>query len=370
MRPRAGIRAGLAAGAALLLAGAVGAGPPTFLFRERLGLKHHCPTLAELGDGSLLAAWYYGGTHHGESDVGGAILGAVKRRGRRGWSEPFVLHDSYRDAEGNPVLFWNPATRRLHLVTGTMRQDPRWDSLTTHWLRAPVAGARDLAPRAFRPVPWEAPRTLAGGRFAAGAPAAGDRGFVLRNRPLALGDRFVLPLYRHGADPGLATMELDAAREAWGPLRFVPAPGAEQAALADLGGGRVLLVARNTAGTPGSRAWVARSVDGGRTFGPLAPHPDLPNENGSLDLATLPDGRVVAVLNPARDRRRLELYLSEDGGERFRPHRVLEDEPDGEYSYPTLVLGRDGRDLHLVYSYCRRTIAYRRLPVASLGARP
>jgi predicted neuraminidase len=332
------------------------------IFPEALGLKHHCASLTELGDGSLLAAWYYGHTHHGESDVGGAILGAL--HGEGGWSEPFVLFDSYRDAEGNPVVHWDPTHRRLHLFTGTMREDFRWDSLTTHWLSADVAGAGDVKLGDFQPVEWGPPRTLVSGAWQEVDPGTGSRGYVLRNKPLVLGDRLLLPIYIHDANRYVGTWSMDLATETWSAISLVPADDAEQPALARLADGDLLMITRNTAA---GMAWTSKSSDDGGTWAPLTPHPSLVNANNSLDLVTLPDGTLVAVYNTDRSRNRLELGVSRDGGISWE-RRVLEDQKNAEFSYPTALLSRDGQTLHVVYSFLRRTIAHYRVPVAELSA--
>jgi predicted neuraminidase len=351
----------------LLLVAALGAGAAAraerrLIFPEQLGIKHHCATLTQLGGGSLLAAWYYGYTHHGESDVGGAILGALHAEGE--WSAPFVLFDSYRDAEGNPVIHWDPGHRRLHLFTGTMREDFKWDSLTTHWLTAEVATAADIRLGEFQPVTWGTPRTLVSGGWQEVDPEQGSRGYVLRNKPLVLPRRLLLPIYIHDANRYVGSWSMDLATEEWSAISLIPADDAEQPALARLASGDLLMVTRNTAA---GMAWTSRSSDEGRTWDPVAPHPSLVNENNSLDLVTLPDGALVAVYNTDRSRSRLELGVSRDDGATW-DRRVLEDQPNAEFSYPTALLDRDGETLHVVYSFLRRSIAHARIPVAELAA--
>ena len=43
---------------------------------------------------------------------------------------------------------------------------------------------------------------------------------------------------------------------------------------------------------------------------------------------------------------------------------TLESDP-GEYSYPAIIQGRDG-DLHITYTWNRKTIRYVRVPLASV----
>ena len=97
------------------------------------------------------------------------------------------------------------------------------------------------------------------------------------------------------------------------------------------------------------------SADGGRSWGRLRPTA-LPNPDSGIDAVTLRDGRALLVYNDSvRGRTPLRLALSADG-ERWRPSRVLEDAP-GEYSYPAVIQGQDGR-VHVTYTWNRRRIRY------------
>jgi predicted neuraminidase len=59
----------------------------------------------------------------------------------------------------------------------------------------------------------------------------------------------------------------------------------------------------------------------------------------------------------------LNLAVSHDG-DNFRMFYTLESEP-GEYSYPAVVQGREG-DLHITYTWNRRSIRYVRVPLATI----
>jgi predicted neuraminidase len=150
----------------------------------------------------------------------------------------------------------------------------------------------------------------------------------------------------------------------------------------------------------------SESRDGGQTWS--APEPtDVPNNNSSINVIRLRDGRLAMVCNPTSAAtsadRRVSLYdeieegddrpdatggcapiwgvprapmtlcVSGDGGLTWPLRRVVDDSPgtcltnnsiDGrnkELSYPYLLEGEEG-DLHLAYTYFRRAIKYVRLP--------
>ncbi|WP_345151181.1 exo-alpha-sialidase, partial [Nonomuraea rubra] len=116
--------------------------------------------------------------------------------------------------------------------------------------------------------------------------------------------------------------------------------------------------------------------------GPLPSGPNCPNNDSSVQLTRLGDGRLALVYNDAsleRDQFRwvtkngeragrrcappLVVALSEDGGESW-PHRRTVQESDSEYwqnelgySYPSVIDGREGR-LDVAFSYLRKTIKH------------
>ena len=69
----------------------------------------HAPTIVELRDGSLLAAWYQGSGERKADDV--AIMGARLKAGQDTWSKPFVMADVPGFPDVNPILFIDPENR-------------------------------------------------------------------------------------------------------------------------------------------------------------------------------------------------------------------------------------------------------------------
>lgn len=93
---------------------------------------------------------------------------------------------------------------------------------------------------------------------------------------------------------------------------------------------------------------------------------DLPNNNSGTDAVTLADGRQVVVFNdfvtlpgtPKGVRTPVSIAVSEDDGKTWKNAVVLEDSPISQYSYPSIIQGKDGK-LHCVYTWRRKRIAYK-----------
>jgi predicted neuraminidase len=97
------------------------------------------------------------------------------------------------------------------------------------------------------------------------------------------------------------------------------------------------------------------SSDRGRTWTPLA-LTILPNPNSGIDAVTLADHRHLVVYNhTVNGRSPLNVAVSRDG-KAWEAALVLEREP-GEYSYPAVVQGRDGR-VHVTYTWKRLRIKH------------
>lgn len=115
-----------------------------------------------------------------------------------------------------------------------------------------------------------------------------------------------------------------------------------------------------------SRIFRSDSIDGGRTWS-LAYDTGLPNNNSGIDVAALPDGRLVLVYNPRenlpnyykRPRTPLVVAYSEDNGETFHELAVLED-GSGEFSYPAIICN-DKNEIMVSYTWKRETIKFCKL---------
>ena len=100
---------------------------------------------------------------------------------------------------------------------------------------------------------------------------------------------------------------------------------------------------------------------------------DVPNNQSGTDAVTLKDGRHVLIYNNFETlpgtkkgvRTPLSIAISDDGTH-WRHALTLEDSPISQYSYPSIIQGRDGM-LHAVYTWRRLRVAYKQIDPARLS---
>jgi predicted neuraminidase len=286
----------------------------------------HAPTVAVLGDGTLLAAWY---AYVGPQELTGSAIFAARRPVDTGvWSEPTLLADR-PIGDGNPVLY--------------------------------AEGQRAWFFQAVVPLGWstahvETQTSDDGGLTWSGATTLpGPLGTNARFPPVRLRDgRLLLPAYSDLTQQALFFDSADGA--SWRLLATVGAPwplGCIQPAVALRGDGSVLAALRNYGG---DWLWLADSTDGGRTWSPPR-DAGLPNPGSAAQLLRLASGRLALIFNDSPTARHpLSIALSDDDGRTWAHRQVLVDGPD-EYSYPSAVQTPDGV-LHVLYSADRRAIRH------------
>ncbi|MCE5180077.1 MAG: exo-alpha-sialidase [Porphyromonadaceae bacterium] len=99
----------------------------------------------------------------------------------------------------------------------------------------------------------------------------------------------------------------------------------------------------------------------GKTWTPVEPT-SLPNNNSGIDGVTCSNGLHLLAYNPiTKGRNKLSLAGSYDG-KIWRELVVLENQPEGEFSYPAIIQGKDGT-IHITYTYNRNTIKYVHLKI-------
>ncbi|WAJ29385.1 sialidase family protein [Antarcticirhabdus aurantiaca] len=350
-------------------------------------IQNHAAFLKLMADGTLLCAWF-GGSLEGKSDI--SIHLSCLEPGTDRWSEAVRLSDDPARSEQNPVLFAAPDGRLLLIHT------------------AQVSGNQDECLLRLREL-----RVSPGG-LAAGEPALLDLplGTFVR-APVTLRDdgAWMLPVFRCIAPPGqrwtgshdTAGVAVSLDEGATWTLTEVPGSiGCVHMTIVPLDGSRLAAFFRRR-----QADYVVRSesLDSGRTWS--APEPtDVPNNNSSIGVVRLADGRVAMVCNPTSaatsaarrqslydelgesdgrpdatggcepvwgvPRAPLTLCLSEDGGRSFPLRHVIEessgaclsnDSVDGrnqELSYPVLLEAPDGA-IHVAFTYKRRAIKHVRL---------
>jgi predicted neuraminidase len=352
-------------------------------------VQNHASFLHATKDGALLCAWF-GGSLEGKSDI--SIYASILPSGAESWGPAQQLSFDAAHSEQNPVLFSAPDGRLVLFHTSQpsgnqdecrirmaeVHRDPADPTrLTTDegryldlprgcFIRAPLVLRDDgawLLP-IFRCVQragqkWNGSHDVA----AVGVSSDDGKSWMLNDLPHSIGCVHMSPIL------------LDGQRQA----AFFRRRQADFVYRTD-------------------------SIDGGRTWSPPQPT-DVPNNNSSIAVIRLNDGRIAMICNPvnaaASADRRASLYdelgvdddrpdadptggcipvwgvprapvavcLSEDGGLSFPLRILIEDGPgtclsndstDGrnqEMSYPWLLEDADG-GLHISYTYHRRAIKY------------
>jgi predicted neuraminidase len=318
-----------------------------FIYTEAPFPSAHASTIVELKNGDLLAAWF-GGSAEGKPDV--AIWSARRTHGapHGAWTAPAELVREPNIACFNPVLFYS-ADGKLWLYYKFGPHPSSWS-----------AGRRFSSDNGET---WSPVEHLPAGVYG-----------PIRAKPLLLSDGVIVSgtsvesylswaaWIERSTDNGNTWSKI-------GPLAApgLPPPnetyGIIQPSLVRLKDGTLRLYARSTQQI--AKICVSDSKDNGIHWTPVHAL-DLPNPNSGIDAVALPDGRVVlAFNNTTQGRTPLNLAVSTNA-ENFRIFQTLESQP-GEYSYPAMIQGRDG-DLHITYTWNRRRIRYRRLPLKDIPA--
>ncbi|MBJ3784565.1 sialidase family protein [Devosia sediminis] len=350
-------------------------------------VQNHAAFIERLDDGTLACLWF-GGTLEGKSDI--SIYASTLAPGADRWSAAMQLSDDPARSEQNPVLWRNG------------RGD--WQLFHT----AQPAGNQDECLLRARPIRFDG--TLRGGTpREIGLPLGSFiRGRFVRRKDGA----WMMPVFRCISRPGqrwngshdtAAVAVSHDEGESW-TLSEVPGSiGSVHMTIVPLDGEHMVAFYRRRQSDFVHRS---ESLDGGVSWS--APEAtDVPNNNSSINVVRLRDGRLAMVCNPTSaatsSDRRVSLYdeieagddrpdasggcspiwgvprapltlcISSDGGRTWPLRRVVDDSTgtclsnnstDGrnqELSYPYLLEGEDG-EIHVAYTYFRRAIKYVRLP--------
>jgi len=312
----------------------------------------HASTLAECAGGDLLAAWF-AGTREGARDVdihmarlsGGRVIDHWVALTRAQLAD--ATHRTVRKL-GNPVL-WVSDDGAVHLFVTSVGVGGWSGSGITH-LRSADGGRT-----------WTDARRLVLAPFL-------DLGTLVRTPPVPLEDGTVLlPCYREFIHKhGLAVrvhadgrvVDVSPMPSTWRSLQ--PAVAATSAVEA--------VAVLRCADASLRRVLRTGTGDGGGTWH-AAFSTDVPNPDSGVALVRLDDGSLLMAANPAeRGRARLALMRSTDGGVTWAAAADVEHGEDGaEFSYPTLIVARDGT-VHLSYTLRRQSIRVRSWSQAELGA--
>jgi predicted neuraminidase len=299
-----------------------------FVFTNAPFPSAHASSIVETSTG-LVVAWF-GGTREKHPDVGIWL----SRRDSTGWSTPIEVvtgkqPDGRRYPCWNPVLF-RTATGPLWLFYKVGPSPSSWWGLV---MRSDDEGRT-----------WSGPTRLPDGILG-----------PIRAKPVQLADGTLLAGSSTEHDGWRVHMELTrdpaGAWERTPPLNVPSAFSAIQPTILVHDARRIQILCRTEQGVI-AESW---SDDGGRVWSPMR-GTKLPNPSAGIDAVRLADGHFLLVYNPSRDNRRQLQIASSQDGRSWTPGVVLEDGP-GEYSYPAMIQGRDGR-VHVTYTWRRQRIKH------------
>lgn len=301
----------------------------------------HAATLAELPDGRIAAAWF-AGSREGAADV--SVWFSTLDAG--GWSIPRPIASRAGTARatlahvrklGNPVLYAQGGQLHLWYVSAALGG---WAGSSINHSVSDDGGAS-----------WSPARKLVTSPFF-------NLSTLVRTPPLALADGGLgLPVYHEFVGKHGEWLRLDADGRVLDKARLPQARATLQPAALALDGQRALALLRD-AGPGAGQVRVAATADAGQHWA-AAPALPLGNPNSSVAALRLPSGRLLLAGNPATGRQALQLWLSEDDGQTWKPAREVDSGTDSEaeFSYPALLLAHDGR-IHLAWTWRRRGIKH------------
>jgi len=295
----------------------------------------HASTIVELEKGSIMAAWF-AGSYESANDV--CIWASLKNNGK--WGKPYLLicgdvSENLRYACWNPVLFrYGKKELILYYKIGTSPRE--WWGMQIHssdkgktWSR-PVRLNGILGPVRNKAI------VLASGIW-------------LNPSSIETTDRWKVFIER-SADKG----------KTWEVIPIDTGNSAKviQPTLLVYPGGKIQALCRSNQNNI-MDTW---SMDDGKTWSQLQ-KTNVLNPNSGIDAVSLKSGMQLLVYNPMESgkdwmngRNKLNLAYSYDG-KSWTDIYKLEDQSEGEFSYPAIIQSVDGA-VHISYTYNRKCIKY------------
>ena len=365
-----------------------------FLYEKAAFPQCHSASIVETKKGNLVAT-YFGGKHERNPDV--CIYVSIKQKGSDSWSAPLLAADGVF-ADGSRKACWNPVITEmpngelwLFFKIGTKVAD--W----TGWLTKSKDGGRtwsrrEALPEGFLGPVKNKPELIDGRLLCPSSTETGGWKFHMEIYDLQTGQwRYVGPVEAELAlrceDMKTAvsnTLPSSKAEDPEAPdITDTPAPLAGsgspaaisqrhpidciQPSILKLADGRLQVLMR----TRNGKLATSFSSDRGDSWSKVT-LTDVPNNQSGTDAVTLQDGRHVLIYNNFETlpgtkkgvRTPLSIAISDDGTH-WRHALTLEDSPISQYSYPSIIQGRDGK-LHAVYTWRRLRIAYKEIDLDKL----
>jgi len=338
---------------------------------------NHSSSIVETPEGDLLICWYHGSGEGEADDV--KVLGARKRRGKSGWSEPFLLADTPNLPDLNPVLFIDP--RGVLWLFWTTFLDNSAGGVLIKYRTAteydddgpPMWEWQDIIhcrPRNFEHLYSELldsieivraehikenpklGKIINQQRRAIHDKLSRRLGWMIRTQPIMTSNsRMMLGLYHD-----IFACSLAAFTDDWGKTWSFSEPiqnvylGLIQPSFVIRRDDTIVAFMRDN-GYP-KQIRVAKSQDAGVSWQKVRAM-DIPNPGKSIQCLALKNGHWILLCNDMKKGNyRLTAFLSDDEGSSWKWRRVIEDvgKGNGAVTYPTLIQSKDG-SLHCTFTY-------------------
>ena len=386
-----------------------------FVYDQSVYPETHASSIVELKNGDLVAT-YFGGTKERNPDV--CIWTQIKKKGSDTWTEPVLAADGVFALGSENARIAGVDTTCAKAAVGPVK------SLGITWQQAKSGQGTNLKQAeglyrkaCWNPVIFQMPSGELWLFFKIGLNVADWTGWVaksndggrtwsdkqplpegflgaVKNKPEIIDNRLVCPSSTEGKGGWKFHVEiLDLATNEWkyveipreeailtqdmAPVlpkdgkmpEIIPAEGAKprpidciQPSILKHKDGRLQLVGR----TRNGRLASTFSSDRGDSWTPVTLL-DVPQNQSGTDAVTLRDGRHIMIYNNVYtvpgtkkgSRTPCSLAVSEDGLH-WKHFLTLEDSPIGQYSYPSIIQGKDG-SLHCIYTWRRQRIAYKQV---------
>jgi predicted neuraminidase len=289
----------------------------------------HASTLVETPQG-IAAAWF-GGTHEKHPDV--AIWLSYYQNGT--WSKPVevangIQGNGKRYPLWNPVLFQMPGKELILFYKDGPAPDEWWGMLKRSFDGGKTWSAAERLPK--------------------------DIYGPIKNKPELLADgTLICPSSSEDHDWRLHMEFTKDGGKTWSRTKALNdgvTTSAIQPSILKLPDGKLQLVCRS------ENDFVLQSIsaDQGKSWSALKPT-SLLNPNSGIDAVTLKDGRHIIIYNNTKKGRSpLNVAISSDG-QNWKDVAVLENEPNGEFSYPAVIQAADGK-VHITYTWKRKKIKH------------
>jgi alpha-L-rhamnosidase len=288
-----------------------------------------------------MAVWYAG---RAEADKSVGLKASWKPLNGGDWSKSILIHKTPDRADGNCVIayYHNEVYLFFDTIFGSMFP---WQRTLVFMKKSADYGRT-----------WSEPRQL-----------TTQKGFTLRNKPLIIGDRMIIPMGSEHIFGGWSQMLITEDGENFHLSGKIISPKGqnEQPTLVQLGDQSILGYLRTNI----NQITQSRSTDLGETWGAVTPTP-LKNPNSALDFVRTQEGELILIWNNntkaigmAASRRCINVGYSPDEGHTWPIIKELErNDKDGHFAYPAIIIGSDGL-FHVLYNNRRKNMQYCRFDV-------